>query len=208
MIQLAIADDHTLFAKGIQGLLDEHADIEVAGIFKNGLELLDFLNKNKVDIVMTDLNMPQMDGMEVLVHLKNKKRHEKIIILSMYDDEAVFKKCMKHHADAFILKDADPDELIFTIREVYEGRHLISFDRVKEQVQSDEFLDSYRQKYRLSRRELQIIRLIKDGKTSKEIAAELFLSQGTIETHRKNIYLKLEVNSKVDLVNKAYEMNL
>lgn len=208
MIRIAIADDHTLFAKGIEGLLDEQEDFFIRGLFKNGSELMDFLAENPVDIVLTDLNMPEMDGFEVLAAVKQLDFPIKVIVLSMYDEEKIFKECVEKGADGFILKDADPDELVFTIREVHEGRHLINFDRIIEQARPNAFFDSFRDKHRLSRREVQIIKLIKEGLTSKEIAKQLVLSKGTIESHRKNIFQKLSINSRVELVNKAHEMNI
>ncbi|MCS5490815.1 response regulator [Algoriphagus limi] len=208
MIRIAIADDHTLFAKGIEGLLEEEEDFEILGLFKNGLELMDFLQENSVDVVLTDLNMPEMDGFGVLEKIKESGIPAKVIVLSMYDEEKIFKECVDRGADGFILKDADPDELVFTIHEVHEGRHLINFDRIIEQARPNAFFDSFREKFKLSRREVQIIKLIKEGKTSREIAEELVLSIGTIESHRKNIFTKLGIKSRVELVNKAYEMNL
>ncbi|WP_297338049.1 response regulator transcription factor [Algoriphagus sp.] len=208
MIRIAIADDHTLFAKGIEGLLEEHPEFEISGVFANGQEVIDFIQDHEVDIILTDLNMPILDGFGVLDQIKNGDFGIKVIVLSMYDEEKIFKEAMDKGADGFILKDADPDELVFTIHEVFEGRHVINFDRIIEQARPNAFYDSFRDKYKLSRREVQIITLVKDGLTNKEIAKNLGLSQNTIETHRKNIHHKLGVNTRVELVNKAYEMNL
>ncbi|SHO61934.1 response regulator transcription factor [Algoriphagus zhangzhouensis] len=208
MIRIAIADDHTLFAKGIEGLLEEHEDLLVMGLFPNGQELVEFLESNTADVVLTDLNMPILDGFGVLSTLKQQEVCPKIVVLSMYDEEKIYKECLDKGADGFILKDADPDELVFTIREVHEGRHVLNFDRVIEQARPNAFFDSFRDKYRLSRREVQIVSLVKEGHTNKEIAGQLGLSPSTIETHRKNIHQKLGVNSRIELVKKAYEMNL
>lgn len=208
MIRIAIADDHTLFAKGIEGLLEEHDDLLVMGLFQNGQELVEFLESNTADVVLTDLNMPILDGFGVLSTLKGREDCPKIVVLSMYDEEKIYKECLDKGADGFILKDADPDELVFTIREVHEGRHVLNFDRVIEQARPNAFFDSFRDKYRLSRREVQIVSMIKDGNTNKEIAEMLGLSTSTIETHRKNIHQKLGVNSRIELVKKAFEMNL
>jgi DNA-binding NarL/FixJ family response regulator len=208
MIRVALADDHKLFAKGIEGLLEEQEDIMVIKTFPNGKELVDFISTQKIDVVLTDLNMPIMDGFGVLEQLKKNYPDIKVVVISMYDDEKIFKRVVKEGADAFILKDADPDELIFTIHEVFEGRHLHNFERVKKQAAQGIYFDAFRAKYKLSRRETEIIRLIKDGILNKEIAEILNLSQQTIESHRKNIHIKLEVTSRIELVNKAYEMNL
>jgi len=206
MIRIALADDHTLFAKGIEGILEEYEDLKILGLFPNGKELVDFLTDNEVDVVLTDLNMPILDGFGVLDACKKKFPGIKVIVLSMYDDEKIYKNCIQKGADGFILKDADPDELIFTIHEVFEGRHVQNFARVIQQANQDTFYDSFRAKYQLSRREVEIMRMIKDGNLNKEIAKELSLSVQTVETHRKNIYLKLQVSSRIELVNKATEL--
>ncbi|MDR7129964.1 DNA-binding NarL/FixJ family response regulator [Algoriphagus sp. 4150] len=208
MIRIVLADDHKLFAKGIEGLLEEEYDLIVVNVFPNGRELCNYIAENQVDVVLTDLNMPIMDGFGVLDHCKKKHPQVKVVVLSMYDEEKIYKKCIDQKADAFILKDADPDELIFTIREVFEGRHVLNFDRVKKQAIQGAYFDAFRMKYKLSRRETEIIQLIRDGIQNKNIAEMLNLSKQTVETHRKNIHHKLQVSSRIELVNKAHEMNL
>lgn len=208
MIKIALADDHNLFAKGIEGILEEEEDMMVVRTFPNGKDLVDFLDGQTVDVILTDLNMPILDGFGVLAAVKKKFPEIKVVVLSMYDEEKIYKQVINGGADAFILKDADPDELIFTIHEVNEGRYVHNFEKVKKQASQGVYFDSFRVKYRLSRRETEIIRLIKDGVQNKEIAEMLSLSQQTIETHRKNIHVKLGVTSRIELVNKAYEMNL
>ena len=208
MIRIALVDDHTLFAKGLEGLLEEHSGFFVVGIFPNGEEALDFLEKETVDIVITDLNMPVMDGFTVSEKVKKKYPRTKVIVISMYDGKKIFKRAIQSGTDAFLLKDSDPDEVIFTINEVYEGRHVINFDRVLKQINPSSFFDAFRMKYKLSKRESEIIHLIKEGLLNKEIAEILSLSIATVETHRKNIHLKLNVNSRVALINKIHEMNL
>jgi DNA-binding NarL/FixJ family response regulator len=208
MIRVALADDHKLFAKGLEGLIEENEGFKVQGIFPNGKEILEALESIEVDVVLTDLNMPIIDGFGVLKHCKKYKPELKVIVLSMYDEEKIFKEVMKLGADAFILKDADPDELIFTINEVYEGRYVKNFDRVMQQSNQTPYFDAFREKYRLSRRETQILKMISEGMINKDIADVLSLSVQTIETHRKNINQKLQISSLMDLINKVHEMNL
>ncbi len=208
MIRVALADDHKLFVKGLEGLIEEHTGFQVQGVFSNGKELLEGLDTVEVDVVLTDLNMPIIDGFGVLKHIKKHRPDIKVIVLSMYDDEKIFKETMKLGADAFLLKDADPDELIFTINEVFEGRYVKNFDRVIQQSNQAPFFDAFREKYRLSRREAQILKMISEGMPNKDIADTLSLSVQTIETHRKNINQKLQVSSLMDLINKVHEMNL
>jgi DNA-binding NarL/FixJ family response regulator len=208
MIRIALADDHKLFAKALEGLIEEHEGFLVQEVFPNGKELIEYIQAFEVDVVLTDLNMPILNGFEVLKYTKLHLPKVKVIVLSMYDEEKIFKEAIQLGADAFILKDADPDELIFTITEVYEGRYLKNFNRVIQQAKQGPFFDGFREKYRLSRRETQILKMISEGMINKDIAESLSLSIQTIETHRKNINQKLQVNSIVDLINKVKEMNL
>ncbi|GAB3660016.1 response regulator transcription factor [Echinicola sediminis] len=208
MIRLVLADDHKMFAKGIANLLDKEADMQVIGLFTNGRELLDFLKKQEVDVVLTDMNMPGMDGLAAIKQINKEKIKTKVIVLSMYDEEEIFLECKKQGVDGYVLKDADPDELIYTIREVMEGQHVMHFQRVLKQVDEDQYFDAYKQKFKLSRRELQILTMIKDGHNNQDIASKLFLSIYTVETHRRNIHNKLGVNTAVELMRKAIEMKL
>ncbi|PSL00520.1 response regulator [Cecembia rubra] len=208
MITIALADDHKMFAKGIESLLEEEEDFKIRGVFNNGQELLDFLKSHHVDIVLTDMNMPQMDGMGVVEAVKRKIPQIKVIVLSMYDDKVIYEKSIKLGADAYVLKGSDPDELIYTIREVYEGNYIQGFQKLIFQQDDGKYPDHFKERFKLSRRELEILRLIKDGHLNKEIADILSLSQHTVESHRKKIHQKLGVSSAVELVKKAIEMNL
>lgn len=209
MLKIAIADDHKLFAQGVANLLKEEPDFEVVGIFKNGRELLRFMDTNSVDVILTDMNMPGMDGMALIENLRGNQIKTKIIVLSMYDDEKIYKECVRLGVNAYVLKDADPDELIYTIRDVAEDRHIMNFQRVLKQMDgSSPYDDSYKLKYQLSKREIEVLKLITDGKSNKEIAATLALSVYTVETHRKNIHHKLGVSNSIELLKKTQEMNL
>ena len=98
MIRIAIADDHTLFAKGIEGLLEEHEDLEVLGLFSNGKELVDFLEISEVDVVLTDLNMPILNGFGVLSAVKNGNSQTKVVVLSMYDEDKIYRESLEKGA--------------------------------------------------------------------------------------------------------------
>lgn len=208
MISIAIADDHKMFAKGIESLLEEEEDFVIKGLFPNGLELIEFLEDNPVDVVLTDMNMPKMDGTGVIEAVKKMDKDNKVIVLSMYDDKELYDRCIKLGADAYVLKGSDPDELIYTIREVHEGSYIQGFQKLIFQQDDGKYPDHFKERFKLSRRELEILRLIKDGNLNKEIAELLCLSQHTVESHRKKIHQKLGVSSAVELVKKAIEMNL
>ncbi|MCL6260529.1 response regulator transcription factor [Aquiflexum sp. TKW24L] len=208
MIRIALADDHKMFAKGIASLLEDDDDLRIEGVFSNGLALLEFLKSHEVDIVLTDMNMPLLDGAGVIEAVKRLIPGTKVIVLSMYDDEAIFNKCQKLGANAYILKNADSDELIYTIKEVHEGSHIMNFQKVLRQNIDEGYTDYYKQKFKLSKRELQLVRMIKQGMTNREVAEELHLSVHTVDAHRKKIHAKLGVSSVAELVKKAFELGI
>lgn len=208
MIRIAIADDHKLFAKGIESLLEEEEDFSIKGIFLNGNDLVDFVTKKNVDIIITDMNMPGLDGVGVIKAVKDISTKIKVIVLSMYDDQHIYEKCIKSGASAYMLKDSDPNELIYTIREVFEGSYIADYRKVLNEIENSKFPDYFSEKIKLSKREIQIIKKICAGSTNREIADQLALSQHTVETHRKKIHQKLGVSSVAELVSKAKEMRL
>lgn len=205
-----MADDHKMFAQGMASILDKEPDFEVVGIFTNGKQVLNYLQQQEADILITDMNMPGMDGIGLIQELKKQKNKIKIIVLSMYDEEEIFKNCVKQGINAYVLKNADPEELVFTIHEVIEKRHIINFQHVLYQAEDNPFdhLDGYALKFKLSKREFEILRYIAKGKTNKEIADTLHLSVHTVETHRKHIHTKLNVSSSSELIKKALDMGL
>lgn len=208
MIKIVLADDHKLFAKGIASLLEEEMDFQVIATFENGLDLVNFTENNPYDLILTDINMPVLDGLGVIQAIKAKKKKSKIIVLSMYDDELLFKKCQKLGASAYILKDADPEELILTIREVLDGKHVMNFHKVEVQSEGIYLGDSFREKFKLTKRESEILKMLIDGKMNKDIAVDLHLSLLTVKSHRKKINKKLGVSSAAELVKMAMDMNL
>ena len=206
-----MADDHKLFAAGIERLLSNEPDFVVENVVHNGKEALATLEKKKVDLIITDMNMPGVNGLDILQYIKKKRWKVKTIVLSMYDDEEIFKKCIKQGVNAYVLKNADPEELVYTIREVMEDRYLANFEHVLNRAEEgDEFeqYDHFKTTFKLSKRELEILRWIVKGKTNKEIAKELYLSIHTVETHRKHLHQKLKVTSVTELVKRALEMGL
>ncbi|MEX2512520.1 MAG: response regulator transcription factor [Cyclobacteriaceae bacterium] len=209
-IQIILVDDHKLFATGIEKLLSGIDDFKIIGVYHNGNEAFEALKSNKVDLLLTDIKMPGMNGLELLQNIKKKRWKVKTIVLSMYEEEEIFQKCVKHGAHAYVLKNADQDELIYTIREVMEDRYVHNFEHVLRQAEDNEFdqFDHFKLTVKLSKREMEILKLIAGGNSNKDIAEILHLSVYTVETHRKNLYMKLEVSSVAELINKAREMDI
>ena len=206
MIKIALADDHKLFGKGLQVMLEEYPEFKVVGNFLNGNELINFLKNHQVDMVLTDLNMPEIDGFGVLSYCKEFFPYIKVIVISMYDEERLFKEAVNLGVDGFLLKDADPLELVSTILEVIDGSHLVTLSHRIQQIDQSKFFDAFRIKYKLSPRETEIIKILRSGTKNKDIAKLLNISIQTVETHRKNINHKLHVSSLPDLIKKVNEL--
>ncbi len=209
-IKILLADDHKMFAAGIDNLLAGVPDFEIVGVYHNGKDALNALESEKVDLVITDMNMPGMNGLGLLQQIKKKRWKVKTMVLSMYDEEEIFQKCVKQGVNAYVLKNADPDELIYTIREVIEDRYVFHFEHVLQQAEDDDFeqYDHFKLTFKLSKRELEILKHIAKGNTSKEVADLLHLSIHTVETHRKHLHQKLGVSSMAELIKKALEMGI
>lgn len=209
-INLLIADDHQLFVDGLRRILEtEPIFSEIHGV-NNGLQVLDYVKSHPVDCIIMDINMPLMNGLETTKQLKKENPEIKVIVVSMECDVVIVSKMLKAGADAFINKDTGKEELMTAFRKIAENEKYVSPDIAKNLFS---YL-SYRKKdvtedqKHLTPREIEIIRYIADGQTNAEIAARLFLSVVTVDTHRKNILSKLELKNTAALVKYAAEHKL
>lgn len=206
-IKLIIADDHELFRKGLAELLRKHDDIKVVKSVGDGLEFMELVNSQfEADIVLLDITMPNMDGFQVLKELKTSNSDIKPIVISMHNDGNYIAKCAKMGAYGYLLKNTDEAELILAIRSVSSGKKYFSAE-ISEKMINFMSAQSTSENV-LSNKETEVLVLISKGLTTKEIAAKLFVSSRTIETHRANILKKLEVKNTAELIKKATKMNL
>jgi len=206
-IKLIIADDHELFRKGLAELLRKHDDIKIVKSVGDGLELMELVNSQfEADIVLLDITMPSMDGFQVLKELKTSASDIKPIVISMHNDGNYIAKCAKMGAYGYLLKNTDEAELILAIRSVNNGKKYFSAE-ISEKMINFMSAQSTSENV-LSNKETEVLGLISKGLTTKEIAATLFVSSRTIETHRANVLKKLEVKNTAELIKKATKMNL
>jgi DNA-binding NarL/FixJ family response regulator len=206
-IRLIIADDHELFRNGLEELLKKHHDINIVKSVGDGKQFLEVIQESKdIDIVLLDISMPNMDGFEVLEKIKDFNLSTKPIIISMHDDGNYIAKCAKNGAYGYLLKNTDEDELIKVIRIVHTGKKYFSphiAERMINFMSENTISENI-----LSNKETEVLVLISEGLTTKEIAAKLFVSTRTIETHRANILKKLEVKNTAELIKKAAKIKL
>ena len=214
MIKVALADDHEIVRYGIKMVLEDDPEIDVIWEASDGQETLDKMKSTHPDVLVVDIRMPLLTGLEVTQQLKQQDPTIKIIMLTMHDDSEYILKSMQYGADGYLLKDTNKTEFNKAIKMVNEGQKYFSGDISTTIVNS--FLSSgikpsaeksasplVSSDYQLTKRENQILQLIYDGVSNKDIAEQLDKSVRTIETHRFNIMKKLEVNNITELLKKV-----
>lgn len=207
MIKILIADDHNVLINGLRLIFAVRNDFKVISAANNGLEVIDLVKSECPDVILLDINMPVLNGYQTLEILKSAYPEVKVIILSMLNDKRNVLNMLEAGAKGYLFKDTDDKHLFKAIDQVYNGGYYVSEDL---QHILDEFLANSKHpdrknKQLLSSRELEIVSLIIEGNTNAEIADLLFLSTRTVDTHRKNIFYKLNLNNTASLVKYALE---
>lgn len=207
-ITLLIIDDHRLFNDGLGLMLADTPDITIVGHVYHSREALDQVRSLKPDVLLIDFNMPEMDGLELTRQLIAQLGSQHILILSMYGENRYIDDFRKAGALGYMLKTSTKEELLLAIRAVAQKEPYFDPKLADEKQFNNHADDLFLKKYKLSPREVEIIRHIKDGLSSPQIAQKINLSQHTIDTHRKNIHAKLGIKTVADLVRFAIEINL
>jgi len=208
LIKLLIADDHQMVIDGLVSILKEEKDLELIPSVHNGKELLQTIAKSTPDIILLDLNMPKLDGIETLGILKEDFPSIKVIILSSYNHPELVEEVKRLGAKGYLLKDTPYPFLRQSILDVAAGTGWIQNMGNTETNTSSYYIDDFMRKYQLSKREVEIVGMIAKGCTSKEIGDNLFISEFTVTTHRRNILRKLNIKSVATLVLFAKENGL
>jgi DNA-binding NarL/FixJ family response regulator len=203
-IKIVLVDDHRIFRDGLKSLLSEADFIEVIGEASGGSELLELLKTLKPDLIILDISMKDVSGIEVSKQMASLYPEIKIMILSMHTNEEFVINAIKAGVNGYLSKDASRDELLDAIKIIYEGGECYS------KLVSDNFLKSYVKKYKaehsllenktLTQRELEILKLAAVGLTNKEIADKLFISNKTVDCHKNNIVQKLKLKNTAEMV--------
>jgi len=215
-INILLTDDHLLVRNGIKSLLEEDAFLHVIGEASNGQEALDLAKELQPDLLIIDVRMPVMDGIEAVGHLKKYAPNTKAIVLSMHDSEEYILKSIQAGASGYLLKDTGKPEFIKAINTVYKGGKYFSGDisnvivsnylQNSSTSQPKEKAPAPKQTHGLTKKELEILSQILSGRTNTEISDNLGKSKRTIETHRFNLMKKLNVKNLIELSSKAREL--
>lgn len=212
-IKIILADDHTLIRAGLKALLSFSPEFEVIGEADDGLSAIHQVEEKHPDILILDLSMPNMSGIDCIKEIRSRGLHCNILVLTMYDDEEYIKEVMRSGADGYLLKKSADSELIAAIHKIYHGKKYLN-EAISETL-IDSLLRSAPTKaditdpyILLSIREREVLRYLAKGFTNSEIAEILSLSPKTIDTYRSRIMNKLNIKKKSELVNYAMQHRL
>ncbi len=208
--RIIIADDHVLFRQGLKSVLGARSDLEVIGEAADGLQLLDLLDRTLPDIILLDISMPNLRGIEAIHEIKKAHPHVKILILTMHKDKQYLEQAISAGARGYLLKEDADTELFSAIDKIRRGRIYVSPNLLDELT--DDWVLTIRgepnvplEVEHLTVREKEVLKLIAEGKGSKEISVLLYISSRTVERHRANIMQKLGAKKTADLVKHAVQ---
>ena len=212
IIKVILADDHRIFRKGLKSLLSEKKNIEVLAEADNGDEALEATKKYKPEIVVMDIAMPKMDGIEATRQVREQFPDTEVVILSMHAKKAYIDQVLKVGAKGYVLKDSDEENLLSAIDTVHNGGYYLD-SPVADQVLSDYFRDKSKRELKkqsdpLSEREREVLRLLAGGHSNQEVADTLYISRKTVENHRANIVRKTGIQGQVGLAKYAARIGL
>jgi two-component system, NarL family, nitrate/nitrite response regulator NarL len=209
MITLLIIDDHPLVSDGISTMLKGVDHVQVAGACKTAGEALDFLSVQTPDIILLDISLPDINGIELCASIRKQNKTSRIIGLTSANETGLITQLLSRGANGYLLKNMEREELITAINQVMSGKIYLSReanDKLLEQFSS--VTDAVEKTPVMTRREKEIIQLLYEGLTGPQIAEKLFLSPYTVETHRKNLLQKFNVNTSLQLLKMAKENRL
>jgi two-component system, NarL family, nitrate/nitrite response regulator NarL len=206
-IHILIADDHVLFIDGLVLLLKDVSNISIVDVANDGKELMDILRHQHPDIILLDINMPKLNGLDATRYIRQSYPKIRIIILSTYNEDHLIKKAKEYGANGYLIKNCDKEELLQAIRLVKSGNSCFPYRKPETQSEFSE-KDILLKNFKLTAREMEIVNLIKLNFTNQQIAEKLSLSIYTIETHRKNIMHKLGLKKPSELIRFMIEKNL
>jgi two-component system, NarL family, response regulator NreC len=212
VVTLLLADDHRVVREGFRALLETEPGFRIVGEAGDGLEAVRLAEKLKPNVVIMDLMMPGLNGLEVIRQISQRSSRTRIVVLSMHSNEGYVLTALRNGASAYVLKDSSSADLMRAVREALEGRRYLSpplsqpaIDAYIERIQKGEPFDPYES---LSNREREVLQLGAEGHTNAEIAARLFISSRTVETHRANAMHKLGLRSQTDLIRYALQRGI
>ena len=204
--RLLLVDDHQIILDGIGYIFQQSKSFEVVAKVTSGKEALKILENVKIDIVISDIDMPDMTGLQLLSEIKKISEDIKVIILSMHSDKQLIKEVLKKGAEGYLLKTASEEDMILAVNQVIDGKKFYSSEITENLL--DDKTGNWKEKTPLTSREIEILKLVAEGFNSTEIGEKLFISDRTVDTHRTNLMRKLEIKNIAGLVRYAIQNKL
>lgn len=206
-IKIVVVDDHALFRAGLTGLLEEMNEFDIVGEASNGRDALELIQKLKPDVILLDVNMPGMSGVEVVKDIR-KKVGCRILMLTISKHEEDLFGAINAGADGYLLKNAEPEELRKAIQLVYEGKSVLSAEVTRSLFKAITGMPKTPSDRGLSDREIEVLNCLAQGMTTSDIASELYISDNTVKTHIRHILEKLESSNRAEAVSRAAQLGL
>jgi two-component system, NarL family, response regulator NreC len=205
-IRIILADDHQIIRDGLKMIFSNDKELEVIKEASNGLELMEILDQNTCDVLLLDISMPKLGGLESLVRIKETNPNLKVLMLTMHEEPEYVIKAFKNGADGYLLKNADHVEIVSAIKTLYEGKKYFNSTVANIIVDSlNKAPEATKPDVHLTLREQEVLKLVANGLSNKLIADDLSISQRTVETHRNNLIKKFDVFNTAELIKKAGE---
>lgn len=205
-IRILIVDDHPVVLEGMKALLQDNDMVEVKACCSNGKDALEFLLENRVDVVLLDINLPDISGIDLCKSIKQQYTHIHIVAVSNYNERSMITKMLQNGATGYVLKNASAEEIMEAIRAVV--KKTVYFSPEVQKSLFEAALDDPLDLPKLTRREQEVLRCIAEGKTTADIGDTLFISPHTVETHRRNLMQKFQVSNAAALIRVASQYQL
>ena len=203
-IRILLVDDHKLILDGLKSLLKVEKGLEIVATATNGIEALESLRETEIDVVVLDIDMPIMNGLETAKRIREQYPKIKVLILTMHNDIKYIKAIIAAGAHGYILKNRGKEELVSAIKVIVSGEEYYG-EAVTRSIIKGMKEDDKKKEAKLTKREIDVLKLIADGKTTPQITKELFIASSTVETHRRNLLEKTGVTNSKGLVRYAIE---
>ncbi|MFY3793109.1 response regulator [Ureibacillus sp. MALMAid1270] len=201
-VRILLVEDQAIVRNGLKMIIEQDSEFQVVAEASNGIEALKMIEKVHIDLIIMDVRMPEMNGIEATKRIRTRFPNMRIIILTTFDDDEYAYQTLKDGAMGFILKSSPPEKLLTSIHSVLDGGMVIQEDvaaKLMPKLLQQQYTSFEKQPIPLSERELEIVKLVGEGKTNKEIANALFLSVGTVKNHITNILQELELRDRTQI---------
>ena len=208
MVKILIVDSHPILRKGLELILNSYPDFKAVGLLNSGIEIFEFVRRNDVDVIISEVDLPELNGITALRAIKKENKHINVLMFSSQLEEIYAISTLKAGASGYLHKTATPDKIIEAITTIQDGKVYLSEKMDKHYKFEDTRKSRTRLFKRLSTREVEVLKLLSIGKKNKEIAQELDINEKTVSTYKARLFKKLNVNNLVDLIHQAKHHDL